>query len=340
MIEWKSKITHEKNKKFLESFKLGTEAAKKYSGLKMKKAAILIILIFLNCIFLFSQEWKGKGRLLGQVFDEQGNPLAEVKVKLFYVRSQSGFEVMTETDGKWKASWIRNGMWYIDFEKAGFLTKKISVDALEPPGKNPEITVSLKKAEGPLLTEELKAALIEGNKLFDEGKYEEAIQAYQRIIEKFPETHIINKNIGNAYFQMEKYDRAEEYYQKVFAKDPQNVEIMVSIGNCYANRGEAEKSLEWYNRVEFEKIIDPVVLYNIGANFYKLSRFDEALKYYRRAVELKGDFLDGLYQLGLVYLALGNYQETIDTFENYLKNDADSGRATQVKGFIEFLKKK
>jgi tetratricopeptide (TPR) repeat protein len=139
---------------------------------------------------------------------------------------------------------------------------------------------------------------------------------------------------------MEKYSLAEESYLKVLEKDPGNSEVMLLIGNTYANRGQNDKALEWYSKIEFEKIDDPTVLYNIGSNFYNASNFKEALKYYKRAVEIKGDFLDAIYQLGLARLALGDNQGAIDAFEDYLKHDPDSQRASQVRGFIEFLKKK
>jgi tetratricopeptide (TPR) repeat protein len=306
----------------------------------MKKISILLALVFFTAIFAFSQDWKGKGRIMGHVLDEQGKPIEGVKVKLLYVPDNSGFEVMSDATGEWKASWLRKGMWFIDFEKVGFEVKKIQLQVNEPPKKNPEINVNLKKAEGLMLTDELKKALDEGNTLFNEGKYEEAIASFEKILAFYPDAFIINKNIGNSYFQMEKYDKAEEYYLKVLEKDPQNVEVMLLIGNCYANRGQNDKALEWYGKVEFEKIKDPTVLYNIGTNFYNISKIEEALKYYKKAVELKEDFLDALYQLGLTYLNLKNNQESLNAFEKYLKLDPNSEKASLVKGFIEFLKKK
>jgi tetratricopeptide (TPR) repeat protein len=313
--------------------------ARKKRRFEMKKVALFLVLVFLSAVFVFSQEWQGKGRLFGVVLDEQGAPLEGVKVKLFFPRSNSGFEVVTDASGKWTASWIRGGTWYLDFEKVGYATKKISVN-YEEPKKYPEITINLKKAEGLTLTEEMKAALGEANKLYEGGKYEESIQAYAKILESHPEAYVVNSSIGNCYFQMENYEKAEEYYQKVLEKEPQNNEIFVAIGNCYANRGQTDKALEWYNKIEFEKIKDPIVLYNIGTNYYNLSRFEDALKYYKRAVEIKPDFLDGLYQLGLAYLTLTNNEEAIKSFETYLKYDSDSQKAAQVKSFIEYLKKK
>jgi tetratricopeptide (TPR) repeat protein len=308
----------------------------------MRKGITLLCFILLTGIFVFSQEYKGKGRLIGFVSDEQGKPLEGVKVKLGWVSNQQslgGPEVMSDASGKWTASWLRGGNWNVDFEKPGYMPRKISV-RVDEFGRNPEINIRLMKAEGLILTDELKNSLNEGNKLFDEGKYEEAIASYALILEKYPDAYIISKNIGNSYFQMEKYDKAEEYYQKILEKEPQNTEAMVLIGNCYVNRGENEKALEWYNKVELEKINNPTVLYNIGTSFANISRFEDALKYYKRAVELKPDFLDGIYQLGLTYLNLSNFEDSIKTFESYLKHDPDSERAAQVKGFIEFLKKK
>ena len=305
----------------------------------MKKISILLAFVFLTAIFAFSQDWKGKGRIMGHVLDEQGKPIEGVKVKLLYVQNNSGFEVMSDAMGEWKASWLRGGMWFIDFEKVGFEVKKIQFQVNESQ-KNPEVDVNLKKAEGLVLTDELKKALNEGNTLFNEGKYEEAIASFDKILAGYPDAFIINKNIGNSYFKMEKYDKAEEYYLKVLEKDPQSSEAMLLIGNCYANRGQNEKALEWYGKIEFEKIKDPTVLYNIGADFFNVSKFEEALKYYKKAVELKEDFLEALYQLGLTYLNLQNNQESLSTFEKYLKYDPNSEKASLVKGFIEFLKKK
>ena len=305
----------------------------------MKRIVFSFVLILLSVSLLFSQVYKGKGRILGYVYDEEGNPLEGVKVKLIYVRGNAGFDVETNKEGMWVASWLRNGTWNIDFEKLGYYPKGISIEVSEIT-KNPDITVNLKKAEGLLLTEELKNGLNEGNTLFDEGKYEESIEVYAKLLEEYPDAYVIHKNIGNAYFQMEEFDKAEESYKRILEQDPENSEVMMLIGNCYTNRGDTEKALEWYNKIEFEKISDPNVLFNIGTSFYNLTRYQEALKYYKRSVEIKEDYVDGIYQLGLTHLALSNFQEAIVVFENYLKHDSDSERASQVKGFIEYLKRR
>jgi len=306
----------------------------------MKRVSFLFLsLCVITLAFVFSQDYKGKGRIAGFVLDENGKPLQGVMIKLLYADSQAGFEVETDSKGKWSGTWLRSGLWNLDFEKAGYIPYKMSIKVSEHE-RNPDIEVRMKKFEGQIISEDLKFLVSEGNRLYEEGRLEEALKAYKGVLVEFPDAYILNKNIGSAYFRMEQYEKAITHYMKVLENDPGDYEAMMLIGNSYSNKGEDEKAMEWYNKIAIGEIHDAIVLYNIGTSFYEKSRFAEALKYYQKAVEIKKDFLDALYQLGLTYSALGNYKEAIETFERYVQRDPDSERARQAGNFLEFLKKK
>ncbi len=305
----------------------------------MKRNGIVFFLIILLAFsFLSAQAYRGKGRIKGIVYDKEGNPLEGVKISFFSVKAQSGFERVTDEDGKWRAFYIKGGEYKIDFTKEGYMPKKISANINEY-NKNPDHEIRLEKFEGLVITEELREELKNGSSFFEAGEYENAITAFKTVIEKFPDAAVLYQNIGNCYFLMEQYDQAEKNYLKVLEKDSENVDAMLSIGNTYTNRDNEKKALEWYNKIEFEKINDPLVMYNLGSKYYTQNEHEKALKYFLRAVELKKDFLDALYQIGLVYLTKNNKPESIHAFTQYLVYDPDSERASQVKGFIEFLKK-
>lgn len=304
----------------------------------MKRILIFMMAALILAGLLFAQEYKGKGRVMGVVTDEQGHPLEGVIVKLFYVKGQQGFSVKTDKEGKWVAAWIRGGQWNIDFEKIGYAPKKIAVE-LQEFQKNPEIKIAMVKVEGLVVTDEIKGLLEKGNKLFDEQKYDEARAVYEEILSKFPDAYPIWKNVGNCFFALEKYAEAEQAYLKIIEKDPNNADAMVSIGNTYLNRGDTEKAFEWYGKVNADKISDPVIIYNVGTMYYNNGRFSEALVYYQKAVEKQKNFTDAIYQLGLTYLNLQKNQEAINSFEEYLKIDSESPRADQVRAFLSYLKK-
>jgi len=301
--------------------------------------AVFLIGFFLGSLPAAGQDWTGEGRQIGYVYDEEGNPLEGVKVKLFFVKTQSGFELETDKEGKWVAMGIKGGAWYVDFEKVGYEPKKISINVLDFRQQNKPIEIQLKKIEGLVITDELKDDFKKGNELFDQGKYDEAIAVFKGIVEAFPSAYVVNLNIGHCYFQKEEYDEAEAFYKKVLEQDPDYVHAVVGIGNCYMNRGDVDKAMEWYNRISFEKLEDPVVLYNVGTVYYNNSKFQDALRYYEKAVEIDEGFLDARYQLGLAFLTLGKNEEAIEQFEAYLVHDAESERASQVRSFLDYLKK-
>jgi len=303
----------------------------------MKKISCLLLICLMLNFTALAQDYKGKGRVKGLVTDEQGNPLEGVKVKLFSVKASQAFTVETDEEGVWHGNWIRNGTWNVDFEKLGYAPKKISMQISEFK-KNPDIEVALKKVKGLIISKELEEKLIKGNELFGQESYDEARAVFAEMLEENPDAYVINQNIGNCYFQQEKYEQAVEYYQKVLEKDADNTSVLLGIGNSFANMGENETALEWYGKIGFEKLDDPTVLYNIGTSLFNMAKYDEALKYYERSVEIQADFLDGLYQLGLVYLTTGNNDSAIIQFEKYLELDSESGRADQVKGFLDYLK--
>lgn len=304
----------------------------------MKKIALACFVAFLCAGLVSAQDYKGKGRIGGIVTDEDGNPIDGVTVKLFSLRAQDGITVKTDKDGKWLGAWIRSGGWNVDFVKIGYAPKKVSVDISESK-RNPDIDVTLTKVEGLALTDDIRDILTKGNDLFEAQDYAGAMALYEEILAKYPDAYPIYMNVGNSYFAQENYDLAEESYKKVIEKEPANVSAIIAIGNCYANRDESDQALEWYGKVEFEKIEDPTVLYNLGTHYYNNAKFEEALKFYQRAVEKQKESTDALYQLGLTYLNLQRNAEAIAAFEDYLKVDAESGRAEQVRGFLDYLKK-
>jgi len=305
---------------------------------KTKRIILLSAIICLFSLSALSQDYSGMARTGGIVTDEEGNPIEGVKVKLFCLKTESGFEKFTDNKGVWKASWIKGGIWHIDFEKVGYNPKNISTELSELQ-KNPQIPTVLIKSDGTFMTKSVKEDFDKGYILYEEGNYNEAIEVFNKVLEDYPDAYIVNMSIGDCFFQMEDYAEAEESYLKVLENDPENHDVKIAIGNSYINRSENDKALEWYKKIKIDNITDTVVLYNIGTYFYNNSQVPDAIVYYEKALELKEDFLDVIYKYGLAQLSLEKNDLALNEFEKYLKYDPDSERAEQVKRYIEYLKK-
>lgn len=310
----------------------------------MKKALVILALAIFLAVSLFAQSGvTGKGKIKGMVLDEKsGLPLEGVTVKLFSVKAQSYFlpNPKTDSEGKWRAIYLRGGSWNLDFEKAGYETKKLSYRVDEIPGaKQPEIEVKLTKIEGIALTTDLVNELEKGNLLFSEKKYQEALLGYEDILKKNPDVFIIYKNIGNCYFALEKYDQAVDCYQKLFEKQPKSAEVMTLIGNSYSNAKNMEKAMEWYGKIPFEEIKDIDTLYNIGANLTNNNKNDLALKYFKRAVEVDADFAEGYYQLGMTHTALNQIPEALEALKKFMELAPDSPNFGTAKAIVDAFSK-
>ncbi len=303
----------------------------------MKKAIYGIIIFFVILSFVFSGNYSGKGKLKGFVKDEEGNPIEGVTVRLYCLRAASGFTVKTDSKGEWKALWIRGGTWYIDFEKPGYETKKISVN-VSTYKKNPIIEVTLKKLEGVEISKEYLEKLNKGNKLFQEKKYNEALKVYQELLEEQPKFKILNRNIGNCYFAMEDYEKAIEYYKKAIKEKGDNTEVYVAIGNAYINMGKNNEALKWYEKADVKKIKDFNVLYNIGVIFYNNFNYEKAAEFFKMAVEHNPEFADGWYQLGMTYVGLNKIDEAKKAFSEFLKLEPEGERAQTVKAILSAYK--
>jgi tetratricopeptide (TPR) repeat protein len=89
------------------------------------------------------------------------------------------------------------------------------------------------------------------------------------------------------YRKQGKYDEAMNLYQKLLASNPKDTEIYEQMGEIYAEKGDKDKALElWYKIIEISP--GQYYLHQILANILKSHGFsDQAVQEYKKAVELQ-----------------------------------------------------
>jgi Ca-activated chloride channel homolog len=76
----------------------------------------------------------------------------------------------------------------------------------------------------------------EGNRLFKEGKFQQAEVAYRRALQKNKNSFAANFNLGNALYRQKKYSNALEQYNSAVAIDKKD---KIKLANAYHNIGNA-----------------------------------------------------------------------------------------------------
>jgi tetratricopeptide (TPR) repeat protein len=72
-------------------------------------------------------------------------------------------------------------------------------------------------------------ALANGNRLMKAGRYQEALEAYERGLKENPQDPELNYNSGQALYNMGEYSRAVGYYEKSALSTPDKY---INMGNC------------------------------------------------------------------------------------------------------------
>lgn len=306
--------------------------------MKKHRKIFLTLIFILIPIAALGQDWKGRGRLTGVVLTEDGVPIESCKVILSSPRFNASLEFLTDKKGEWKAAWIRGGEWDIDFVAEGYEMKKISTTVSEVLKGKP-IEIRLKRTEKSVVTEKISGLLAAGNELFNQEKYQEALEEFQKIAAENPLFYQIHQNIGNCYYELGDIEKAIEHYQIVLESDPQSVDALISLGNIYLEKGDLEKGLSYIKQIEEEEITNPLTFYNVGTLFFNKGQTDLAIEYYARAIESDPNFPDAYYQIALCYVQKNDKENAIKNFEKFLEIKPDSPKAEDVKNMIEYLKK-
>jgi tetratricopeptide (TPR) repeat protein len=188
-----------------------------------------------------------------------------------------------------------------------------------------------------------------GNSFFEEGRFEEAIESYDRAISFQPDDHEAWSNRGVALYSLGRYEEAIESYDRAifFKHDFHSAWCNkgVSLGNlgryeeaikssdraisfqpddheAWSNRGLAldnlgcyEEAIRSYDHAVYIKPDYYETWYNRGNSLRNLSRYEESIKSYERAISFKHDFHEVWYNRGNSLRNLGRYEESIKSYD-------------------------
>lgn len=121
----------------------------------------------------------------------------------------------------------------------------------------------------------------DGNRYYEQGNYDKALEKYETAGEASPDSDIINFNKGTAYYQKGQYQEAiDAFTQALNTEDKQTeADSIYNIANSKFKLGSATSDSDL----------------NSAVNLYR-----ESLDYYKRAIDLDGGNTDAKYNHELV----------------------------------------
>ncbi len=316
------------------------------------KLAFLAILLLASAGAAFPQAGHGVGRLGGIVTDMEGTPLEGIKVVVQFAQNEAvRFEQVTNKKGEWSFLGLGSGAWSIIVAVPGYepVNQTVQVSQLSV---NPKATVRLKKSTasygGGIIEDEASFEFLEkGGQLYKDGKYDEAIAAFEQFKAKNPKAYQVDLNIADCRREKSEFDQAIELYNGVIAKaaaDPaigkeMTAKALAGIGNCYLKQDKIAEAQDFFKKSIESAPNDEILAYNVGEIYFSNQSQDEALKYFQLAASIKPDWPDPQMKIGYVYLNKGDTANAILAFEKFLTLEPEGERAALVKNILAAIKK-
>tara|TARA_B100000767_G_scaffold194021_1_gene181102 strand:- start:416 stop:1789 length:1374 start_codon:yes stop_codon:yes gene_type:complete len=154
-----------------------------------------------------------------------------------------------------------------------------------------------------------------GVALKEQGKLEEAIEAYNKAIALKPDYADAYNNIGNALDDQGKLEQAVEAYNKAIVLKPDYADAYYNMGITLKKQGNLEEAIEAYNKALAIKPDYADAYYNMGITITDQGKLEEAIEAYNKAIAIKPDFADAHKNLSYALLNSGRLKEGFEEYE-------------------------
>jgi tetratricopeptide (TPR) repeat protein len=293
--------------------------------------ATTIIFIMFSIPMLHAQDAKFRGT----VKDEQDNPISNAKITLTLIKQNLSFSFETNKKGKFYRRGIEPGEYLLTVEVEGYQPLKQQIYI--PVGEEMKMDIIVAK-EASIV--EAKDKFVLGVQFYQQGKFDEAIEAFNDVLKEKPDFAEGYYNLGMAYLRKGDVDLAQEKMEKTIELKPDFIEGYFGLGQVYIEKKEEQKAAEIFQKAIDIKPDDAKIFVNLGALYFSLNKDDLALDNLLKAKELDPQLPNTYYQLGLLYFSKEELKRAVENFEKFVELAPQAAEAETVKSIIEELKKK
>jgi tetratricopeptide (TPR) repeat protein len=294
----------------------------------------------------------GKGRISGTVVDENGQPLEGVLVVVESPTTKTRLQGYSDKKGHFAVAGMGTGIWQITASKKGYNSSYVDMDVKQLT-RNPPINFTLKKMTGFaafLVDDESLQLFDRGNSMINEGKYDEALAAFDDFMKKYPEIYQVHLNIGSCYLKKGDLDKAVAEFMLVLDKITQTLgdykkdtatsfRAFTGLGDLYIQKGDFESAQKYFAKALEISPQDEVAAYNVGEVYFSHQKIDEAIKFFELATTIKKDWSKPYLKLGYVYLNKGDFEKSLENFRKFVEMDPQNPEVPKVKEMIATIEK-
>jgi len=149
-------------------------------------------------------------------------------------------------------------------------------------------------------------------------QYDEAIQAFTRVLQVDPVLEPAHRNLALAYYQEGLTEKAVAAYEKALRIRPGSRDVLLNLGAAYCRLKQFGKAESCYRNAMRNDSDDAAVLYNLGNLYLEKGALDSAAAHYQQALEIQPRYPQVLCNFGRTLHRLGDFNKAMALFDQAL----------------------
>jgi tetratricopeptide (TPR) repeat protein len=159
-----------------------------------------------------------------------------------------------------------------------------------------------------------------GNVYFSTGRYEEAVQQFQRSLDLDHNSDETLSLLAAAYQKQGKASAAEEAYRKAISLRPNYWGVYSAFGTFYYNQARYADAAGLFKKAIQLAPLNYSGYSNLGGMYLLLGRYNEAVEALKQSIALRPTAV-AYGNLGAAYFYMRRYQDSADSLQQGLKID-------------------
>ena len=148
------------------------------------------------------------------------------------------------------------------------------------------------------------------------GKLQEALVYYKKIVEIKPDSAEAHNNLGILLHSMNRFDGAEKSFKKALEIKSDLAEAHNNLGITFQFTSRLNEALESIKKAIELKHGYFEAYNNIGKILYQLDKFDKAEESFKNALKIKPDYLEALYNKAITLFKKKKFELALKDFDS------------------------
>ncbi len=152
-------------------------------------------------------------------------------------------------------------------------------------------------------------------KLEQEGKTEEAIVEYTKLINIAPDSSVFYYNRGKAKRRLDNHEGAVEDYLTAIQMKGDRVSYIVSLGVSYSYLDQIDDAIKAYRKAIKVEPYYAMSYYNLGGIYANQKKYSDAIKLLETSLDCSPNYTKAMMALGDCYLEMGDNVKACEWFK-------------------------